>query len=200
MGKKTTFKLPLNTFKKMQKNVEKLLMKLMKMKKQTMYNILMLVGIFVVLYFVKTYYLATEGFECAADKLPENISKNDKVLVLFYADWCGHCKKFMPKWDEYCAEYNGSSESSEIETEGENMDDALKNAIQQVQSESSSKSNKKMLKVNCGDVNNESHVKIMKQYNIKGYPTILEIKKNGEFSEYEGGKDKDSIFNFLGMN
>ena len=201
MGKKSMLKMPLSYLKKIQKKM----MKLTKMKKQTMYNILILLVVFGLLYFVKTYYLTTEGFECGADKLPENISQNDKVLVLFYADWCGHCKKFLPEWDTMAKEYNNADNLSTT-VEGENMDDALNNALQQVSSGSSSASNgggagsgKKMMKLNCGDVKNEEHVKIMKKYNIQGYPTIIEIKKNGEFSEYEGGRDKKSIFDFLNM-
>lgn len=27
-------------------------------------------------------------------------------LILFYADWCGHCKKFMPIWNEFKTKIN----------------------------------------------------------------------------------------------
>jgi thiol-disulfide isomerase/thioredoxin len=29
-----------------------------------------------------------------------NITNNETILVLFYADWCFYCKKFMPIWDK----------------------------------------------------------------------------------------------------
>ncbi|MBR9832478.1 thioredoxin family protein [bacterium] len=28
----------------------------------------------------------------------ENVSNNDKVIVKYYADWCGSCKLFAPKF------------------------------------------------------------------------------------------------------
>jgi thiol-disulfide isomerase/thioredoxin len=28
------------------------------------------------------------------------------TLILFYADWCGHCQTFMPIWDEFKTKIN----------------------------------------------------------------------------------------------
>jgi protein disulfide-isomerase-like protein len=36
------------------------------------------------------------------------LDKNDK-LVLFKAEWCGHCKKFVPIWDNLKQKYENNS-------------------------------------------------------------------------------------------
>lgn len=63
-----------------------------------------MLAILLVLYYVYVNYLK-EGFELQPSKFDTEIAEGKK-LVLFYADWCGHCKKLKPEWDETAAEVN----------------------------------------------------------------------------------------------
>lgn len=136
---------------------------------QTMLNpknlpkVLFLLAVLLILYFIYTRYLK-EGFEVDPDDL-ENEIKNGKKLVLFYADWCGHCKKLKPTWDETAKEVNAGKKTP------------------------------KMLKVNCGDDNDESK-KLMKKYDINGYPTIL-LFVNGRPTPYDGERTEEGFLNAL---
>jgi len=149
------------------KKLQKKLMFLMKPK--NMYKVLILLAVLGILYFIRQRYLAKEGFVASAEDFEQEIS-GQKVLVLFHADWCGHCKKFMPQWDKMSKEINDSE------------------------------SDVKLIKVECGDAsNNKKHAEIMKKYSIKGYPTILFFDESGNHSEYEGDRSKDGITQFLGL-
>jgi thiol:disulfide interchange protein len=57
--------------------------------------------------------------------------------------------------------------------------------------EINTKDDKKMIMVNCGEGTDEDQ-KIMKNYNIDGYPTIIKFV-NGTPSLYRGDRDADSF-------
>lgn len=56
-------------------------------------------------------------------------SLNQKSLALFYAPWCGHCKKLMPEWDSASEKNNTDVRMVKINCD-ENEDLAKKFGIQ----------------------------------------------------------------------
>lgn len=133
------------------------------LKPKNLPRLLFLLLILLILYFIYTKYLK-EGFELEPEDLDNEI-QNGKKLVLFYADWCGHCKNLKPTWDETAKEIN------------------------------SDRKKPKMLKVNCGDDNDESK-KLMKKYDINGYPTII-LFVNGRPTPYDGERTQEGFIEAL---
>jgi thiol-disulfide isomerase/thioredoxin len=125
---------------------------------KNMPRLIILLIILGVLYFVYEKYLK-EGFEMESKDIDSQVKSGTK-LVLFYADWCGHCKKVKPDWETAASSVN-------------------------------TKEDKKMIMVNCGEGTDEDQ-KIMKKYNVDGYPTIIKFV-NGTPSLYRGDRDADSF-------
>lgn len=89
-------------------------------------------------------------------------------LMLFYVDWCPHCKTAKPEWNALKAEY-----------EGKNI-----NGYNIVFSE-----------YNCTEETPEI-VSLMDKYSIDGYPTIKLVKDN-QIIEYDAKPTKATMANFL---
>ena len=65
-----------------------------------------------------------------------------------------------------------------------------------------SEENKKMISIDVGDNSSESQ-KLMKEYNVSGFPTIVLIDKSNDkktIETYEGGRDKSSLESYVNKN
>ena len=87
----------------------------MKVKFFSTRNLLILSVLVVVSIFVYCY------FNRKIDKF-ENNTKKPYTLILFYADWCKHCKDFKPEWEKLKVEMPDELESK-IELSEYNVDD-----------------------------------------------------------------------------
>ena len=90
-------------------------------------------------------------------------SKSSKLFTLFYAPWCGHCKKMKPDWESAASQVN--------------------------------KNDMKMVMVNLGDQDNKAQEQLRKKYELKGYPTIMDISNGKKISEYDGSRDTSALVN-----
>ena len=112
--------------------------------------LLILVGIYT---YIDSRQFILEGFT--------SNNENGSKLVLFYADWCGHCKKMKPDWNKAKSEFPNRCQDIEH-----------KQITQEHQD----------------------------QYDIKGYPSIFTVNKDGEIEEWKGGRSYSDFRNYLNNN
>jgi thiol-disulfide isomerase/thioredoxin len=89
-------------------------------------------------------------------------------LMLFYADWCPHCKTAKPIWNDLKTQYQNKTI----------------NGYQVLFTE-----------VNCTSESAETE-QMMNKYNIEGFPTI-KLLKDGQIIEYDAKPSKDTLNEFL---
>jgi thiol-disulfide isomerase/thioredoxin len=95
-------------------------------------------------------------------------SNKEANMMLFYVNWCPHCKTAKPEWDELKAEYEGKN------INGYNI---------------------VFTEYNCTNEDSETE-QLMDKYKIEGYPTIKLVKDN-QVIEYDAKPTKSTMEQFL---
>ncbi len=117
----------------------------------------------------KSYAESMTSYNANREHSKNNANSNKTAnMLLFYVDWCPHCKTAKPEWEELKAEY-----------EGKNI-----NGYNLVFTEH-----------NCTSETAEIE-ELMNKYSIEGYPTIKLVKDN-QVIEYDAKPTKSTMEQFL---
>jgi thiol-disulfide isomerase/thioredoxin len=136
-------------------------------------GVIALIGIALILYYYVlkpitgtpvSYTANSEGESHSS----QNSNSKDAEIMLFYVDWCPHCKTAKPAWNDVKSEY----ENKTI------------NGYKVIFTE-----------VNCTEETAEVE-HLMNKYNIEGFPTI-KLLKDGQVIEYDAKPTKDTLTQFL---
>ena len=95
-------------------------------------------------------------------------SNKTAEMMLFYVDWCPHCKTAKPEWENLKSEYEGK------QINGYNL---------------------KFTEYNCTAESAENDA-LMNKYKIEGYPTI-KLLKGDQVIEYDAKPTKSTMEQFL---
>ena len=135
-------------------------------------NLLIGVSVAVVLsvvgYIVYLYSRPKLLTQINGDSVEAQTSSSDAELIFFSADWCPHCKKAKPHWDEVKQSYSGK----------------VVNGYTLVFTE-----------VDCSKETDEMK-QITAEYEIEGYPTI-KLVKDGQVIEYDAKPEKTTLEKFI---
>ena len=109
------------------------------------------------------------GFHGNRENIPKDENSNKTAtMMLFYVDWCPHCKTAKPEWNDLKTEYDGKTINGYTLT---------------------------FVEYNCTNENPETN-QLMDKYNIEGYPTIKLLKDN-QIIEYDAKPTKSTMEQFL---
>ena len=111
-----------------------------------------------------------ESFEYNINREPSDTSNSSKnaELMFFYADWCPHCGRAKPEWEEVRNEYEGKTINGYVV---------------------------KFKEINCTNETEETE-RLIEKYKIEGYPT-LKLLKDGNVIEFDAKVSKDNMVEFL---
>ena len=129
-------------------------------------------GLLMVLFTYYIYKQYTNGkttFHANRENIPKDQNSNKTAtLMLFYVDWCPHCKTAKPEWESLKSEYDGKS------INGYTVN---------------------FMEYNCTNESAETS-QLMDKYSIEGYPTIKLVKDN-QVIEYDAKPTKSTMEQFL---
>ena len=130
-----------------------------------------------IIFIIVTYYLYKSwssnssynaNRETATNINTSNGSNKQAELMLFYVDWCPHCKTAKPEWDSLKTSYENKT------INGYNI---------------------LFTEYNCTNESPEVE-ELMNKYKIEGYPTIKLLKDN-QIIEYDAKPTKSTMEQFL---
>ena len=131
--------------------------------------IFMLILAILAYYTYKQFSYANTTFHANRENIPKDQNSNKTAtLMLFYVDWCPHCKTAKPEWESLKSEYDGKS------INGYTIN---------------------FIEYNCTNESAEIS-QLMDKYNIEGYPTIKLVKDN-QVIEYDAKPTKSTMEQFL---
>lgn len=151
-------------------NVSSVLSKIPKISTSTIVIILFVMALLgISLYYYFTLGNANASFKHNLEHKQVDPKNNSQAeLILFTVDWCPHCKKAQPIWNELKSEYENKTINGYTIL---------------------------FTEVNCTNESPEIE-KMINKYKIEGYPTI-KLLKDGNVIEYDAKPNKTTLVQFL---
>ncbi len=121
-------------------------------------------------YYIYTNYFSNKTqYNANRENFDTNQESNKTAnLMLFYVDWCPHCKTAKPEWESLKSEYEGKNINGYTLT---------------------------FTEYNCTTESPETD-ELMNKYKIEGYPTVKLLKDN-QIVEYDAKPTKSTMEQFL---
>lgn len=139
-------------------------------KKYVLYAIAVIVFI-IVCYICYVYFTkksTQSNDEYVANRRYKEGELKSAELILFYVDWCPHCKTAKPEWDKVKEQYQGKSINGYTIL---------------------------MTEHNCTE-DSAGNEELLNRYKIEGYPTIKLLKDN-QIIEFDAKPTQDNLEQFL---
>jgi thiol-disulfide isomerase/thioredoxin len=130
-------------------------------------SFLIAIGMIVLLIIFAVYYFVVRS-KPPIIKTASSDATNQAELMLFYVDWCPHCKTAKPIWEDLKAEYQNKTVNGYYIL---------------------------FTEINCTNESTEIE-KLIKKYNIEGYPTI-KLVKDGQIIDFDSKVTKETLTEFL---
>jgi thiol-disulfide isomerase/thioredoxin len=130
--------------------------------------ILIIIGYSIYVYYIKPTLKPNSMNTAEVYNESSNGNTNQAELILFYVDWCPHCKTAKPEWEKVKSQYNGK----------------IINGYTVIFTE-----------VNC-TTETQQIQQMVDQYKIEGYPTIKLVKGN-QVVDFDAKPTQQSLTQFL---